>query len=344
MSIYINLELLKPFFSQVHGVGGLVLTSFPELEKQGGNLIVESILRGIRFAANRLNRTSFRNIYVQLDNCSTNKCTTVIAACALLVKLGICKKIKVNYLEVGHTHEDIDALIGTVVSKLRMQDLRTFEDRINAIKNALNEMETGQVKDVQEVIGITDYEEGLNHYLPDMSGLTHIKEFRITANEEGDLVFLYKSNSTIDGWLPKPLEKTHDFTILGEVFKHPNPNQGFPVSCEIFPGRSDASAERGKRQHWFYKVEYALGDKITWPLKCIGIPIKFPDHIKRYAEMLPVQKFSGLLCKQEHRDEILHHIRLILHARSGENVEESYLSSLTCFYRPSIYSSVGDIL
>jgi hypothetical protein len=53
--------------------------------------------------------------------------------------LGICKKIKVNYLEVGHTHEDIDALIGSVVVKLRAMNLPTLESRIEAIKGALND-------------------------------------------------------------------------------------------------------------------------------------------------------------------------------------------------------------
>ena len=55
-------------------------------------------------------------------------------------------------------------------------------------------------------------------------------------------------------------------------------------------------------------------------MKCIGIPIIFPEYIKRQAEMLPVQQFSGLLCDQEHRDEILHNIRLILEARSGADI------------------------
>jgi len=36
-----------------------VLTSFPDLEKQGGNLIVESILRGILFAAEERQCSSF---------------------------------------------------------------------------------------------------------------------------------------------------------------------------------------------------------------------------------------------------------------------------------------------
>ena len=207
-----------------------MLTSFPELEKQGGNLIVESIIRGIRFAAKRMNRSNFSNIYVQLDNCNTNKCSTVIVACALLVKLGICRKIKVNFLEVGHIYEDIDALIGSVVTKLRPTDLRTFEERITAIKNALNHIEEGQVKDVEEVIGISDYEVALANYTPPgITGLMQIKEFRIKANAEGDPVFLYKSNSTIDGWLPKPFDKTEDFKEMEEVFKHPDPRQGIAL-------------------------------------------------------------------------------------------------------------------
>ena len=65
-----------------------------------------------------MNVATFRNIYVQLDNTGSNKCA-VITACALLVKLGICRKVKINFLEVAHTHDDIDALIGSVVVKLR---------------------------------------------------------------------------------------------------------------------------------------------------------------------------------------------------------------------------------
>jgi len=294
-----------------------VLTSFPELEKQGGNLIVESIIRGIRFAAKRMNRTSFRNIYVQLDNCNTNKCSTVIVACALLVKLGICRKIKVNFLEVGHTHEDVDALIGSVVTKLRPLNLRTFEERIEAIKNALNRLETGQVKDVEDVIGISDYELALANYFPPTTGLMQVKEFRIKANAEGDPVFLYKSKSTIDGWLPKPFDKTEDFNELNKVFKHPDPTQGKPVHCVKAPGSSASNAERGQRQSWFYTIRYAGGDTRTWCLKCTGRPIKFPAHLSQLSSHIPKQLFEGDLCSQDKRDKILGNIRAMLTARSG---------------------------
>jgi len=90
------------------------VTTFPDLERQGGNLTVECILRGMKFALeNGVQR--IKNMYVQLDNVSSNKCETVIAAMGALIQGGICKKIKLHYLEVGHTHEDIDALIGNIV-------------------------------------------------------------------------------------------------------------------------------------------------------------------------------------------------------------------------------------
>ena len=46
-----------------------MLTSFPDLETQGGNLVVEAILRGILFAAEERQCSNFNTIYVQLDNC-----------------------------------------------------------------------------------------------------------------------------------------------------------------------------------------------------------------------------------------------------------------------------------
>jgi len=53
-----------------------------------------------------------RNLYIQLDNVSSNKCFTIYSVLIELIKNGVLKKVKVSYLIVGHTHEDIDALIG----------------------------------------------------------------------------------------------------------------------------------------------------------------------------------------------------------------------------------------
>jgi hypothetical protein len=44
--------------------------------------------------------------------------------------------------------------------------------------------------DVEEVIGISDYELALVNYFLPTTGLMQVKRFRIKANTEGDPVFL----------------------------------------------------------------------------------------------------------------------------------------------------------
>ncbi len=107
---------IKSTFIKVHGIGSLLVVTNPDIEKQGGNLTVECILRGIRFAMKQANMIKMRNLYIQLDNVSSNKCYSIISSMAAVIASGICKKIKINYLIVGHTHEDIDGLIGNLFS------------------------------------------------------------------------------------------------------------------------------------------------------------------------------------------------------------------------------------
>ena len=105
---------IKSTFIKVHGVGSLLVVTLPDIEKQGGNLTVECIMRGIAFVMKQTNLTKLRNLYIQLDNVSSNKCYSIISSMSAIVATGICKKIKINYLIVGHTHEDIDGLIGII--------------------------------------------------------------------------------------------------------------------------------------------------------------------------------------------------------------------------------------
>jgi hypothetical protein len=67
-------------------------------------------------------------LYVQVDNTSANKCYTVIIGLASLVALGICKKVVLAFLLVGHTHTDVDRIIGLVVSYIRNLDVCSFEE------------------------------------------------------------------------------------------------------------------------------------------------------------------------------------------------------------------------
>ena len=87
-------------FVKVHGVGSLIAVSLHELEKQGANLTFECALQGIILYMEQRNVTKINNLYVQLDNVSDNKSYSLLAALSALVVLGICKKVKVSYLQV----------------------------------------------------------------------------------------------------------------------------------------------------------------------------------------------------------------------------------------------------
>lgn len=43
-------------------------------------------------------------LYVQLDSASDNKNKSTYMLCEIFVRLGIFKKVKINFLPVGHTH------------------------------------------------------------------------------------------------------------------------------------------------------------------------------------------------------------------------------------------------
>lgn len=61
-----------------------------------------------------------RVLYVQLDNAgSENKNYAVMGMFALLVFYGVFDKIKVSFLPVGHTHEDVDQMFSCISRALR---------------------------------------------------------------------------------------------------------------------------------------------------------------------------------------------------------------------------------
>ena len=153
-----------------------------------------------------------------------------------------------------------------------------------------------------------------------MHACIKVKEVRVTADSLGAVGFVYKSNSTVDGWYPRPFEKLTGFKAIAEVFSHPSDSQhqGHPVQVvACYPGSSSDNAERGKRQTWFYKIKYAGGDIHLFELKCIPIIFNFPNEMDSVIQNLARQPFDKELKNSSKRDDILDSIRQLLEARSG---------------------------
>jgi hypothetical protein len=65
---------------------------------------------------------------IQLDNaCSNNKNRYVFSLFSLLVYKGVFRKVYVNFLLVGHTHEDIDAMFGRWSRRLVRMTIQHFQ-------------------------------------------------------------------------------------------------------------------------------------------------------------------------------------------------------------------------
>jgi len=64
-------------------------------------------------------------LLLQIDGGSENTAKVFYALCQLLVKLDVFEEIEINRLPVGHTHDDIDALFGTLWTHMRNLPLMT---------------------------------------------------------------------------------------------------------------------------------------------------------------------------------------------------------------------------
>lgn len=84
-----------------------------------------------------------RNLYLQLDNCSgENKNRFFLTFLALLVQLGVFDRIKLNFLQVGHTHEDIDQLFSRLSTLWVSCDIFSVDQLMEIAKTVNYQRET----------------------------------------------------------------------------------------------------------------------------------------------------------------------------------------------------------
>ncbi|XP_062621696.1 uncharacterized protein LOC134283269 [Saccostrea cucullata] len=97
----------------IHGIG--IYGFFDLFEYSHSTNLTLSILLSVFYSL----RDSMPNVlYLQMDNCAReNKNRYLLAFFCFLVEVGLFRKIKISFLMVGHTHEDVDQ----VFSKLPLR-------------------------------------------------------------------------------------------------------------------------------------------------------------------------------------------------------------------------------
>ncbi|XP_067660460.1 uncharacterized protein [Haliotis asinina] len=87
-------------------------------------------------------------LYLQADNWpKDNKNKTLLYFLALLVKLKIFKKVKLSFLMVGHTHEDVDQLFSVFARELRQRRAATCEALLQVLASSSNPKPTATALD-----------------------------------------------------------------------------------------------------------------------------------------------------------------------------------------------------
>lgn len=127
-------------------------------------------------------------LFLQLDNCgSENKSKVFYAFIASLVASGMFKTVYVNYLLVGHTHEDIDQMFSRIGIALRKNDCFTMKALIEMWKSCYSSIDKRQPIVAQHLHRV-DYLSWIRPISKDLEGITgfsdtHCVEFKLYQGE-----------------------------------------------------------------------------------------------------------------------------------------------------------------
>ena len=141
-----------------------------------------------------------------MDNTNSNKCYTIIAGLAALLLLGVCDKVflftslihiprkyrnniilqvKLSFLVMGHTHCDIDRIIGLVAVYMRTHDVITYEDFERFAMESFKAQDFTPILGVETIIAMTDYDQLFD------------SEYSKKDNEGDSFFFAYRSYLTL---------------------------------------------------------------------------------------------------------------------------------------------------
>ena len=206
-------------------------------------------------------------LYVQLDNTAReNKNSTVFGYLSMLVEKGLFKKIKVNFLLVGHTHDHIDQMFSRFSKKLARCDAFTLP----MLSKLISEAYTPK-PEVHHLNEVYDFK----RYCMDGDGV----ECRVLAplnNISFNHVFLIKRSSM-----------SHNTTVL-YAKQYSSSSQWEPQDgCRFllqFPNAQIHGAEQMPYDdHKKLALSSSIDEKKIYWLRCLEEKQKNIERTKKYA-------------------------------------------------------------
>jgi hypothetical protein len=139
-----------------------------------------------------------------MDNCAKdNKSKYNMLFWSALTAKGIFHEVRLSFLIVEHTHEDVDAMFGRFGQRLKIEDCHTFPDLMASF------MAAGDPTIVPSLIHeVVDFKEWVKGYYDEVGqdrliGHSKAHQFRFYLDPKGVPLMQYKVFCTYPSWSPE---------------------------------------------------------------------------------------------------------------------------------------------
>jgi hypothetical protein len=184
-----NMQFIKQKIMAViaHGHGRYLYAAHPPLPT-GANFTIECLWRTLmKLDDEHTGRGEClpKRLIVQMDNASDNKANAMLCFASHLVEGGVFEEVELNFLMVGHTHEDIDQMFSVISSRLKglvhtagaTRSVISFEDFQGEVADAFRDPKY-KPRCVEKVHANHDFTEWFAPYLDKrLAGITQFRHF-----------------------------------------------------------------------------------------------------------------------------------------------------------------------
>ncbi|XP_073242963.1 uncharacterized protein [Porites lutea] len=255
-----------------------------------------------------------RNLSLQFDNASNNKCSLAVSFFGYLISEDIFHNVYGNTLIVHHTHEDIDRMFENANKHFRKEDVVTPCELSDLMKTV------PYVTDVDLIPCVWDLEKFLQPFVRTVHDFANVHHFWVHKNAEGNVVLHHKRYAK-DQWNPRSDDHS---SFISEEDRHgvllfKAKPQGIPSLVEpVMPINGEdmdvlksninkmfehpllQDSKLDKRKQWwseFLAGESIKPQKTIWPLDALKKRRMAQNQLDNYQEGEAVQGLE--YCEEE---------------------------------------------
>ena len=131
-------------------------------------------------------------LYLQLDNAADNKNRYLLAFCALLVHTNVFRKVKISFLMVGHTHEDVEQVFSRISVALGRKHILSRASLENTITTSYTP--NIEVRRLQQTGKWNHWLTNTMQLTTKFRGIKNCRAFKCERNSAGNVMIWGRAN------------------------------------------------------------------------------------------------------------------------------------------------------